>query len=283
MKDSRAEPRVLWQPALHLDGVELMTAIDWRSDISVYHETADFCLIESLAEGQGPRNFYRRWDYTASAGEVLLFEPGNAHHARGGPLANFRVLSVPEPLLRIAKQELTGKDTELHLALPKSAQAYAHFDKLISLLSEAAPRAEIQEAFVDALESVITTCAEPERLERPDHGVVRRAREFLEQCALERLDQQVSLDEVVVVSGASGKFTLCRSFRNTMHVGVCAYFKLLKLSRGKALLLEKPQRTVEHIAWDLGYTLSSFSRAFAEQYGISPRQYRAVMGGRLKA
>lgn len=281
MKEPRSEPRVSWEPAAHLEGVQLMSVREWQSDLTVYHEAVDFCLMGDLAGTSGPKNFYRHWAYTAAPGDVLLFEPGNAHHAQGGPMASFRVLSVPEPLLRRAKEELTGKASELHLAVPVSSHAYLPFDRLMQLLSQGATQLDVQEAFALALGWVIAKCAEPERVERPDPLVVARAREFIQQCARDRLHRNVSLDEVVAVSGAAGKFNLCRSFRSSMHVGVCAYFKLLRLARGKKLLLEQPDRSIKHIAWDLGYTLSSFSRAFAEQYGVSPRQYRSAM--RLRA
>jgi AraC-like DNA-binding protein len=274
-----AEPTVTWQPAAHLDGVHVMSATDWRSDLAFYHDSVDFCSIERIEGDRGPRNFYRRWAFTARPRDLLLFEPGHTHRATGGPRASYRVLLVSPTLFERARVELTDRVRDLRLTKVVSPEAYVFFERLQQLLSHNAVAGAIQEAFAAALEHVIVDCAEQGRTEGTDDRSVHNALEYIDDLLSSRTDQHLSLERLVEQSGASGKFRLCRDFKRATHLGIYQYFKLRKFALARQNLVRLRGRSIQHVAWDMGYTINAFSRAFHEQFGVSPREYRAAFHG----
>ena len=59
-------------------------------------------------------------------------------------------------------------------------------------------------------------------------------------------------------------------FQRTTGKTLSEYHKHRKMETGKALILEKKKR-ISEIAEMLGYNLYSFSKAFKNTYGISPK------------
>lgn len=278
-RNADRDPRIEWHPAPCLEEVRVMAVTEWSRDLALFHDTLDLCSMDAIDGDRGPLNHYRRWSYEARPRDVLLFEPGYTHRALAGPKASFRVLHVPPALARRAKWELTDRDGELSLTQAVDPNVYSALASLHALLAQdGMEAAAVQEAFVGALELVLSRCCELGRQEAVDDGSVRRALEYIQDFLSSFPDQHLNLDDVVQASGARGKFRLERDFARVTHVGVYEYFKLRKFALAARALLTRPWRRVEHVAWDFGYTANSFSRAFHEVFGVSPRAYRTAFG-----
>jgi AraC-like DNA-binding protein len=274
----RDENIMSWRPAPHLGGVAQLCASQWKSDLAFYHEsTVDFCCFDRIAGSRGPRNFYRKWSHEARPGDVLLFEPGEAHRAEGGPAADFTVLLVPASQLQRAVFELTGTRKEFHFTRPSAPETYRHFRALNRMLGDPeVERAAVQSAYADTIRHVVASECAVGDAEKSQARVVSRTVEYVNDLVNTCPRQHLDLDVVVAASLAAGKYQLVRDFKKRMNVGVYEYYKLKKFALARRLLIEKPTRSITLIADDLGYTVNSFSRSFHELIGVSPRQYRAA-------
>jgi AraC-like DNA-binding protein len=263
-----------------LNGVSVFTARGWSSDLSRFHDSVDFCSIESIEGDRGPRNRYRRWSYEARPRDLLIFEPGQAHRAKGGPRADYRVLLVDAAALRRAGLELSDRDCEVHFTKPAAPEVYERFERLHGLLDSPHTEAPaIHEAFALALGGALDH-SELGPVERVDDAPVRRALEFIGDFLSSHRDQHLSLPDVVLATQARGVTRLMRDFSARLGVGIYQYFKLRKFALAKQALLRERHRNIEHVAWDFGYTLQAFSREFRGVFGVCPRRYRELFGCR---
>ena len=89
-----------------------------------------------------------------------------------------------------------------------------------------------------------------------------------------------NLDEVAKNAGFSTDY-FNRIFRNHTGFNVMEYVKFRKLNRAARMLRTSPEREILSIALDSGYeSHEGFSRAFKEQYGKTPSEYRENMKGK---
>jgi AraC family transcriptional regulator len=90
----------------------------------------------------------------------------------------------------------------------------------------------------------------------------------------EHLDEELPLDRLAHVAHFS-PYHFHRIFRGLVGEGVNEYVRRLRLESA-ALALKSSGRSVIRVALDAGYgTHEAFSRAFRQQFGVSPSQYRA--------
>ena len=115
----------------------------------------------------------------------------------------------------------------------------------------------------------------PKREKRGDRTVFSEiVRLLCEHCTEEGFTAETVGD--VLGIRAQRVRDLCRS---NMNIGFRQYLSVLRLDRAAALLLSDPSRNVTEIAMSCGYSsASSFNRAFAEKYGVSPTYYRQTGG-----
>jgi len=86
-----------------------------------------------------------------------------------------------------------------------------------------------------------------------------------------------TLDDVAKNAGFSTDY-FNRIFRNYTGFNVIEYVKFRKLNRAARMLRTSPERDILSIALDSGYeSHEGFTRAFKEQYGKTPREYRENM------
>lgn len=101
----------------------------------------------------------------------------------------------------------------------------------------------------------------------------------------ELLDEVVAyieqhLAEKITLSDAAKRFwvsesTICQTFRQKMDVSFHHFITQRRLIAAKCMILEG--RTLETVSESVGFAdYSSFYRAFRQEYGISPRQYRRM-------
>ncbi len=87
------------------------------------------------------------------------------------------------------------------------------------------------------------------------------------------LDQPLTLDELAQQSCWS-RWQLQRVFQSKTGLTVANYVRELKLSTAAETLLADSSRVID-IAVSLGFNSEiSFSRAFKQHFGVSPRDYR---------
>jgi AraC family transcriptional regulator len=90
----------------------------------------------------------------------------------------------------------------------------------------------------------------------------------------EHLDEELSLDRLARVAHFS-PYHFHRIFRGLVGEGVNEYVRRLRLESA-ALALKSSGHSIIRVALDAGYgTHEAFSRAFRQQFGVSPSQYRA--------
>lgn len=86
-----------------------------------------------------------------------------------------------------------------------------------------------------------------------------------------------TLNDVAKNAGFSTDY-FNRIFRNHTGFNVMEYVKFRKLNRAARMLRSSPKRDILSIALDCGYeSHEGFSRAFKEQYGRTPSEYRETM------
>ena len=67
---------------------------------------------------------------------------------------------------------------------------------------------------------------------------------------------------------------LSHVFSAKMEINFCRYINILRIGEARRLLTED-SRSITEIAYDCGFSsLRSFNRAFAEQMGMTPREYK---------
>ncbi len=86
-----------------------------------------------------------------------------------------------------------------------------------------------------------------------------------------------TLEDVAKNAGFSTDY-FNRIFRNHTGFNVMEYVKFRKLNRAARMLRKSPERDILSIALDSGYeSHEGFTRAFKEQYGKTPSEYRESM------
>ncbi|WP_019216450.1 helix-turn-helix domain-containing protein [Legionella tunisiensis] len=70
---------------------------------------------------------------------------------------------------------------------------------------------------------------------------------------------------------------LQRRFKRSTGQGIAAYWRSKRMLKAQ-LLLANTQRSIENIAYEIGYeNLPAFSRRFSQTFGMTPSQWREMM------
>ena len=95
--------------------------------------------------------------------------------------------------------------------------------------------------------------------------------------------QDLPIEELSRRSGLSVNY-IFRLFREKMNCSPLRYMKEQRLLRASLMLAHYLSMTVSEIAEECGYeNVASFSKAFRQQYGVGPREYRKKINkGTLK-
>lgn len=108
----------------------------------------------------------------------------------------------------------------------------------------------------------------------------RLARERVERAKaefLKHLDETPTLEEVAAVAGCSPHY-LSRTFSHVEGTPIVLWLRKVRIEQA-AKLLAIGQCNVSEAALEVGYrSLSHFSRAFAEEKGVSPSKWVAHLG-----
>jgi AraC-like DNA-binding protein len=262
-----------------LDNLELLRASYVTHAFAPHtHEGFAIGVIEAGAE----TFTYRRRFHIAGAGSVVLINPGEMHTGEAlttGTGWRYRMLYPAASILQRAASEIQGR----RMGVPFFAEPVVQDKHIARLLVNLHLSLEENESQLERESRLIWTMAQlvarhaDARLDanaapsRAEHGVVGRARAYLEQ----HLGESVSLDDLSREVNLSA-FHLLRVFRNTAGLPPHAYLTQLRLAQAKALLREG--RPIADVARAVGFTdQSHLNRHFKRVVGITPGQYvRAV-------
>ena len=109
-----------------------------------------------------------------------------------------------------------------------------------------------------------------------NHELIKNAVRYINNLGA----NETSLDDVAKNAGFSTDY-FNRIFRNYTGFNVMEYAKFRKLNRAARMLRTAQNRDILSIALDTGYeSHEGFTRAFKEQYGKTPSEYRENMKGK---
>lgn len=110
------------------------------------------------------------------------------------------------------------------------------------------------------------------RQSRQDQNAARRMKGML-QFIEEHYNEDLTLEQIASSAGLSTSGCL-RCFRQTLNTSPIQYIKQLRMEKAAQLLLST-KRKVGDIAMECGFSdMSYFTRAFREEKGVTPRQFR---------
>lgn len=100
-------------------------------------------------------------------------------------------------------------------------------------------------------------------------AAVSRMQRFL----LKHMEELITLDMLAQAAGYS-KYHALRIFQKQTHMTPFAFLRAIRLTSAAQALQNSPESQIIHIALDKGFdSHDGFTRAFARQFGITPRQY----------
>jgi AraC-like DNA-binding protein len=215
-------------------------------------------------------------EWTARAGSLLTFAPGEIHSAEPATSAgySYRMVYPSGELaheIRAGAQHGHFRAPVIHDASLGGSIARAHrtvMDGATSTSAEGRLLGGMRKLFARYTSSVGT----PAR-RASDSEVVERARAMLE----ERVRQRVRLVTVAEGCGVS-PYYLIRVFRRVLGVTPHAYLVQLRVNRAQAMLAAG-SRLVD-VAYDCGFSdQSHLTRAFKSAIGVPPGQFMRQVAG----
>jgi AraC-like DNA-binding protein len=235
------------------------------------HEGAAFGVIEDGAETFSCRGAV----HVAPAGQVVIFNPNEAHTGEGADHTGwrFRMFYLDSSLLQKAAEDLSGKRRDIpFFANPvvKDVETAAMLRNLHITLESEENALERQSKFLWTFAQVVKRHADSlvtERIAGDERTVVRMVREYLES----NYTSNVTLDQIVALTGMSA-YHLIRVFRGEIGLPPHVYLEQIRINRARQFLREG--RAIADVAFRTGFTdQSHFSRHFKKMTGVTPGQY----------
>lgn len=262
----------IWR-ADDLGDIELLHARYLKYSFAKHtHEGAAVGVIEDGAESF----YYRGAIHTAPAGQIIVFNPYEAHTGQGADERGwrFRMFYLDSALLRRAAAELSDKRCDV----PFFSSPIIDDPSLGSLLRnlhvslEAGGGAlERESKFLWTFSQLIARHADAPSLERlmgNEKTVVRAVRQYIE----DHYSENVSLNDLAAVAKMSA-YHMLRVFRSETGLPPYAYLEQVRVNRSRELL--RGGISLTDVAFQTGFSdQSHFSRHFKKMTGVSPGQYQ---------
>jgi AraC-like DNA-binding protein len=267
-----AEKVTFVRPAA-LGGLDVMTVENSERLWRIYHETYAVCAVSGANRGVAEWR-YRRRDHQASAGSLMLMEPGELHvTTRISAPGTFTVLLLPLAFLHDVASQVGYPSSSVHfkVAEARDGQLFRSAATLIRSLRLGRPELDQQVVLWSCLHRLLEKCAEraPHAAPLLAPGVAERVREVIEDCYASKL-QLADLASVAEVS----PFHLCRVF--TAHFGLPphAYLARVRVARARRLLGQG--WSAADVAVAVGFSdQSHLTRWFQTVMGTTPGRYAA--------
>jgi AraC-like DNA-binding protein len=258
-----------------LQGTSLLSGRGSDRCWTEYHLEYKVCLLSRSSQGIGVSYRCRQSDYVASAGELMLFEPGDHHvtkQVRG--LASFDVVGLDATVLDEAAEEL-GFRGPLHFRashLAPSRDVARALERLVVGAAAGAEQLELECRHARFLELLMQSCLEtPAALRRSDwipHAGVRAVREYLRS----NFHEQPRLVDLAALAGLS-RFAFAHAFKRYVGMPPYEYFQLRRVSEARRMI--ETGVPVALVAERLRYVDAPLlTRTLKTYFGAPPARWR---------
>jgi AraC-like DNA-binding protein len=261
-----------------LPGMSLLSG--HRSDRcwTEYHLEFKVCLLSRSSSGVAASYHCRGGTHTASAGELMLFEPGDHHVTqRVHGLADFDVIGLAADELEQAATEL-GIRGALHFRSPHMASSKAAagaLERLVAGAAAGADKLELECRQARFVELLLQTCVEtPAPLRRRDwvpHGGIRTVREHLRS----NFHEEPRLADLARLAGLS-RFAFAHAFKRYVGMAPYAYFQMRRASEARRMV--EKGLPIAAVADQLRYTdVPLLTRTLKTYFGAPPARWRRCL------
>ena len=236
------------------------------------HEGAAVGVIEAGAESF----YYRGAVHTAPVGQIIVFNPNEAHTGQGADERGwrFRMFYLDSALLKKAAAELSGKRRDI----PFFSSPTIDDPELASLLRNLHVSLEVGGSGLERESKFLWTFAQLakrhaddpsiERVMGDEKAVVRTVRQYLE----DHYTENVSLEDLARVAGLSA-YHLLRVFRSETGLPPHAFLEQVRVNRAKEFL--RAGSSIADVTFKTGFSdQSHLSRHFKRMTGVTPGQYQ---------
>ncbi|MDY4443545.1 MAG: AraC family transcriptional regulator [Butyricicoccus sp.] len=228
-------------------------------------------LLVILVEKGSIHLRYRDRDYVASAGDILLFDCAVPHRYTADPYAEFYWVHFSGANSLEMYHFLTRENGSVLYHAPHTQKAAIQLRNLVrqfstnQLIRDSEHSRLLYNTMCYLMENSGLETALPEN--SPTQQAVKYIQSHLgEDLSLKRLSAEVHLSPSHLI----------RVFRSNLHYSPHEYIVRMRLDRAK-YLLKSTDMPIKAIAAEVGYgTESSFTGAFTEKIGVSPRKFREL-------
>lgn len=228
-------------------------------------------LLVILVEKGSIHLHYHDKDYTASTGDILLFDCALPHRYTANVYAEFYWAHFSGANSLEMYHFLTRENGSILYHAPHTQKAAIQLRNLVrqfstnQLIHDAEHSRLLYNMMCYLMESRGTETALPEN--SPTQQAVKYIQSHLgEDLSLKRLSDEVHLSPSHLI----------RVFRSNLHYSPHEYIVRMRMDRAK-YLLKSTDMPIKAIAIEVGYgTESSFTGAFTEKIGVSPRKFREL-------
>lgn len=221
--------------------------------------------------------------YRLRSGDIIMIPPGVSHRPMfpeemHTPYKRHVLWISAEFMknLQVSFPDLYADDTHYSVMLRTANTPWAYLRDLFQNgIAEAENHVPGWELALVGNTAVLLTCLQRAYLDRASGAMKAEKPELLEQLLTyveEHLYQRISLSDAAHQFFVS-ESTITQLFRKKMGVSFYRYTTQRRLIAAKSLI--EKGFALEHVATQTGFgDYSSFFRAFKQEFGISPRQYR---------
>lgn len=213
-------------------------------------------------------------EYSAEAGNILLFNPCDKHSCvqSGTALLDYRALNVkPEVMERIAA-EVTGTKTLPRFPVPvlNEREIFSSLEKLHNIISDGGSDFEKEELLFLVFSQLLSVLSIKGGSPQKEYECSLEIEDICTYMG-EHFSERISIDDLCRLTALS-KATLIRSFAKEKGISPYRYLENIRLGAAKRLL-EKGVPPVE-AAMETGFSdQSHFTNFFRDYIGLTPKQY----------
>ncbi len=214
-------------------------------------------------------------EYTASSGDILIFNPGDNHSCTqcdNGTL-NYRAINISKDTMQQSVFEITGENKPLRFkeTVITDYEISSILKKLHQMIMDGVREFEKEELLLFMLSQLIYEYGEPFETAMPECGTeIEAACKYMN----EHYSEHITLKKLCTLTSLS-KATLIRSFTKIKGISPYRYLENVRLGVAKKLL-EQGVLPID-AAMQTGFSdQSHFTNFFKDYIGLTPRHYRDI-------